>query len=181
MSSALLQKIGALFRLSAELSFEVCQGVRDLLTEVEVSDRWSSRAQERISSLRNEHSFLDRTANAVLVVQGTNEIRWFTFAGNILNLAIGDTIRKHGYDDVRVSDSWICVKGTTNYQLLFTKIDRFNFEAVRAAFRIPEEYLKQLKFSECLPQHFATEILKERLLQPSCTETILLAKRIFRI
>ena len=44
------------------------------------------------------------------------------------------------------SDFWICVKGTTNYQLLFTKIDRFNFEAVRAAFRIPEEYLKQLKF-----------------------------------
>jgi hypothetical protein len=55
-----------------------------------VSDRWSSRAQERISSLRNEHSFLDLTADAVLVMQEANEIRLFTFAGNILNLAIAD-------------------------------------------------------------------------------------------
>jgi hypothetical protein len=130
----------------------MCHGVHDLLTEDAVSDRWSSRAQERISCLRNEHSFLDRTADAVLVVLGSNEIRWFTFAGNILNLAIADTLRQNGYGNVRVSDFWICIKDTTDHQLLFEKIDGFNAEAVRAAFRVPEEYLKQLKFSECLPQ-----------------------------
>jgi hypothetical protein len=96
----------------------------------------------------------------------------FTFAGNILNLAIADTLRQHGYD-VRVSDFWICVKDTTDYQLLFEKIDGFNAEAVRAAFRIPEEYLKQLKFSECLPQPYAAEIVKDRLLQPAYLETLL--------
>ena len=109
-------------------------------TEDAVSARWSSRAQERISSLRNEYSFLVRTADAVLVVQGTKEIRWFTFAGNILNLAIADSIRQHGYDDVWVSEFWICVKNTTDHQRLFEKIDGFNSEAIRAAFRVPEEY-----------------------------------------
>jgi hypothetical protein len=51
-----------------------------------------------------------------------------------------------------------------------------NAEAVRAAFRVPEEYLKQLKFSECLPQPFAVEILKDRLLEPARLE-VLLRKR----
>jgi hypothetical protein len=97
----------------------------------------------------------------VLVAPGTNEIRWFTFAGNIVNLAIADTIRQHGYDDVRVSDYWICVKECADHMRLFEKIDGFSAEAVRTAFRVPEEYLKQLKFGECLPQDcaaFATDI-----------------------
>jgi ATP-dependent helicase Lhr and Lhr-like helicase len=129
--------------------------------------------RKEISSLRNEYSFLDQTADAVLVVQGANEIRWFTFAGSTLNLAIADTIRQHGYDDVRVSDFWIRVKDATDYQLLFNEISRFNFESVRSAFRVPEEYLKQLKFSECLPQYCAEDIVKVRLLQSSWLETLL--------
>ena len=161
------------------ISFKLCRGIHNLLTEDAVSDHWSARARERISSLRNEFGFLDRTADAVLVIQGANEIRWFTFAGNVLNLAIADTIRQHGYDDVSVSDSWICIKDTTDHQLLFEKIDRFNLEAVRAAFRIPQEYLKQLKFSECLPQDCAAEILKDRLLQPDCLRNMLRTKRVF--
>jgi ATP-dependent Lhr-like helicase len=161
------------------LSFKLCRGVHDLLTEEAVSDLWSTRAQERISSLRNEFSFLRRTADSVLVVQGANEIRWFTFAGNILNLAIADTIRQHDYDDVRVSDYWVCVRDITDHLRLFDKIDGFSTEAVRAAFRIPEEYMKQLKFSECLPQPYAAEIVKDRLLRPALLETILTAKRVF--
>jgi ATP-dependent Lhr-like helicase len=147
------------------LSFKLCRGVHDLLTEDAVSDRWSSRAQERISSLRKEHSFLDRTTDAVLVAPGLNEIRWFTFAGNIVNLAIADSIRQRGYDDVRTSDFWIRINGTTDHEALFNEINRFNFESLRSAFRIPEEYLNQLKFSECLPQPYAKEIVKDRLLQ----------------
>jgi hypothetical protein len=88
-------------------------------------------------------------------VRGANEIRWYTFAGNILNLAIADSLRQHGYTDVRVSDFWICIEDTTDRQLLFDKIDGLNAEAVRAAFRVPEEYLKQVKFSECLPEPYA--------------------------
>jgi ATP-dependent helicase Lhr and Lhr-like helicase len=108
------------------LAFKLSRGVHGVLTEDTVSELWSSRAQERFSSLRNEFGFLDRTADAVLVAPGTNEIRWFTFAGNILNLAIADTIRQHGYDDVRVSDYWICVKECADHMRLFEKIDGFS-------------------------------------------------------
>jgi len=161
------------------LSFKLCRGIHDLLADDTASELWSSRAKERIFSLRNEFGFLDRTADAVLVAPGTNEIRWFTFAGNILNLAIADTIRQRGYDDVRVSDYWICVRETTDHARLFEKIHGFTVEAVRAGFRVPEEYLKQLKFSECLPQSCAVEIVKDRLLRPALLETMLMAKKIF--
>jgi ATP-dependent helicase Lhr and Lhr-like helicase len=133
-------------------------------------------AKENLS-LRNEHSFLDRTTDAVFLAPGLNEIRWFTFAGNIVNLAIADSIRQRGYHDVRTSDFWIRINGTTDHEALFNEINRFNFESIRSAFRIPEEYLNQLKFSECLPQPYAKEIAKDRLLQRAYLETILKAKR----
>jgi hypothetical protein len=113
----------------------------------------------------------------VLVEQRLNEIRWFTFAENIVNLAIADSIRQRGYDDRRSSDFWIRINGTTDHEVLFNEINRFNFESVRSAFRIPVEYLKQLKFSECLPQSYAKEIVKDRLLQRGNLETILMAER----
>jgi len=113
----------------------------------------------------------------VLVAPRQNEIRWFTFAGNIVNLAAADSIRQRGYDDVRTSDFWIRINGTSDHEVLFNEISRFDFESVRLAFRIPEEYLEQLKFSECLPQHYAEEILKDRLLQRDCLEIMLMAKK----
>jgi hypothetical protein len=58
------------------------------------------------------------------------------------------------------------------YQRLLHDIDRLSAEAVRAAFRIPEEYLSQLKFSECLPQRAAEEMMKDRLLQPGRLKTV---------
>jgi hypothetical protein len=106
---------------------------------------------------------------------GLNQIRRFTFAGNIVNLAIADSIRQRGYDDVRTSDFWIRINGTTDHEILFNQINRFNFESIRSAFRIPDEYLKQLKFSEYLPQLYAKE--KDRLLQRGNLETILMAKK----
>jgi ATP-dependent Lhr-like helicase len=165
--------------LSAQfgLSFKLCRGVHELLTENTVSDRWSSRARERISFLRNEHSFLDRTTDSVLVAPGLSEIRWFTFAGNIVNLAVADSIRQRGYHDVRSSDFWISINGTTDHEVLFNEINRFNFESLRSAFRVPEEYLKQLKFVECLPQSYAKEIVKDRLLHRGNLESILKAKK----
>jgi hypothetical protein len=42
---------------------------------------------------------------------------------------------------------------------------------------MPDEYLKQLKFSECLPRPYAKEIVKDRLLQRGNLETILMAKK----
>ena len=102
-----------------------------------------------------------------------NEIRWFTFAGNILNLAIADALRQHGYNDIKVSDFWIRVGGTTDHERLSREIDHFTPEAVKDAFRVPKEYLDQLKFGECLPQRTAEEMIKDRLLPLHLLQSVL--------
>ena len=155
------------------LSSVLCRAIHDVLASQEVSQRWSSRAQEKLISLRQEHDFLEKPGDAVVVIQQTNEIQWFTFAGNVLNLAIADALRLQGYNDVKVSDFCIRVSDTTDYQRLLQDIDHLSAETVRAAFRIPEEYLNQLKFSECLPKRAAEEMMKDRLLQPGGIETVL--------
>ena len=53
----------------------------------------------------------------------------------------------------------------------------FHADVHDGAIRIPEEYLKQLKFSACLPQSYAKEIVKSRLFQRGNLETILGAKK----
>jgi ATP-dependent Lhr-like helicase len=162
------------------LSFVLCRGIHDLLADDAVSQRWSSRAREKVSSLRREHDSLGESGDAVQVMQKANEIRWFTFAGNILNLAIADALRQHGYDDIKISDFSIRIDGCTDHQRLFDVIDGFSPESVRSAFSIPEEYLDQLKFSECLPKRIAEEMLKDRLLSLGPLETLLKAKRRIR-
>ena len=146
------------------LSFVVCRAIHDLLSDTRVSPRWSSRAKDKIASLRTDYEFLDRSSGVALVVQEANELRWFTFFGTVINLALTDAIRRRRYDDVKVSDFWIRVSGTTDHLRFFDTIESLTPEIVRECFQVPAEYLDELKFSECLPQHHAEGIMKERLL-----------------
>ena len=159
------------------LPFVLCRGIHDLLASEAVSKRWSSRATEKIAALRLENDFLREAQDAVVVTRQANEIRWFTFAGNMLNLSLADAIRQIGYENISVSDFWIRVNETTDNERVFSNLDRLSPEAVRSAFRIPEDFLNQLKFNECLPPHIAEEILKERSLDLGLLEKVLTANR----
>jgi len=159
------------------LSFVLCRAIHDLLADDGLSPQLSSRAQDKLSSLRGEYAFLDELGDAIVVTREPDEICWFTFAGNILNLAIADELRQRGYDHVKVSDFCIRVCGTVDHQKLSAEIDRLSPEAVRVAFEIPSEYLSQLKFSECLPKQIAEEMMKDRLLRLGCLKALLGNKR----
>jgi ATP-dependent Lhr-like helicase len=165
--------------LSAQIgfSYDLCRGIHDVLTDEKVPERWSSRARERMASLRQDHDFLNNGADILLVTRDTNEIRWFTFAGNILNLALADAIRRHGYDDVRSTDYWIRVADTTDHQHFINEIDSLDAREIRSAFRIPKDYLEQLKFSECLPEKLTEEMMKDRLLQLFRLDALLATER----
>ena len=159
------------------LSFVVCRAIHDLLSDTIVSPRWSSRAKEKIASLRTEYEFLDRSSGVALVVQEANELRWFTFFGTVINLALTDAIRMRGYDEVKVSDFWIRVSGTTDHLRFFDTIESLTAEIVRECFQVPTEYLDHLKFSECLPQHHAEEMIKERLVPLHILRSVLGERR----
>ena len=159
-------------------SFLLCQASHEVLADDAVSARWTTRAKDKMASIRQEHAFLKQKTDSLVVLQDTHEIKWFTFAGNIHNLAIADALRAEGYDDVTVSDFWIRLKGATDYQQLLEKIGTLTPEIVCAAFRIPEEFLEQLKFNQCLPHSLAVSLLKERLLKAPALQSVFAKARV---
>jgi ATP-dependent Lhr-like helicase len=145
------------------ISFEICQAIHALLTSSTVSSRWSSRTKEKVVELRSEYAFLERASQVAFVSKERNDLRWFTFAGTMTNLAFRDALGKR-FEEIRIDDFSVRICGTTDYERLFNAIDEQTPETVQASFRITSEYLDELKFSECLPGDIAAETLKGRLL-----------------
>ncbi len=51
------------------------------------------------------------------VVVGDSEVgdvRWYTFAGGLVNTALADMLMSNGYNDVTASDFCIRIEGTTD-------------------------------------------------------------------
>lgn len=146
------------------MSWRFARAVHDLLTSDAESSRWTVRAKETFSSLRNQYDFLRPDADVIVTDRQLNEVRWFTFAGGIINTAFSDVIRAHGFDDVSTSDFWIRAAGTMDARRLVEEVRSREAIEVRSSFQIADEFLDNLKFNECLPTELAHDILRERLL-----------------
>ncbi len=146
------------------LSFRLCREIRSLLTSGLAKGSWTTRARDRIDELRAEYSFLDSGKDTIQVLRGSNQARWFTFAGNTLNMALADALRAHGIDGAKADDFAIRIDGTSDAERILAAIGALTPELVSAAFVVPEEYLDQIKFAECLPEQLAKSMLKARTL-----------------
>lgn len=145
------------------MSWRFARAVHTLLTGDKVSERWTTRTQDALGSLRNQYEFLRPEADVVVSDREMGEVRWFTFAGGIINTAFSDVIRAHGFDDVVVSDFWVRAAGTTDGPRMVEAVQSKEAIEVRSSFQIADEFLDNLKFNECLPADLAHEILRERL------------------
>ena len=58
-------------------------------------------------------------------------------------------------------------------------IDSLTAAKIRDVFRIPQDYIDQLKFNECLPTGLAEEVMKNRLLRPDSLDVLLKRNRRF--
>ena len=162
------------------LSYRISQAIRDVLSGKEVSARWSTRARERISELRNTYYFVDRTNDAVVVASESRQLEWYTFAGNMINQAIAGSLIRHGYDDVKADDFRIQVLSTIDHQKLIETIRHLTAAGVIETFLVPDEFLDQLKFSECLPKQMAESIVKSRCLNSGHIDSVLRAAIVVR-
>lgn len=146
------------------MSWWFARAVHDLLTGDAESSRWTVRAKETFSSLRNQYDFLRPDADVVVTDRQLNEVWWFTFAGGIINTAFSDVILAQGFDDVSTSDFWVRAAGTVDARRLVEAVQSKEAIEVRSSFQIADEFLDNLKFNECLPPAMAHDILRERLL-----------------
>ena len=162
------------------LSYRLSRAIRDVLADDDISTRWSTRAREQISELRNTYGFVDRTNDAVVVASESCQLDWYTFAGNMINQAIAGSLNRCGYEDVKADDFRIQVLSTIDHQKLVEIIKNLTAAGVIETFLVPEEFLDQLKFSECLPKQMAEDIVKSRCLMADQIESVLTGKIVAR-
>lgn len=146
------------------MSWRFARAVHALLTSVSESSRWTARTRDTMGSLRNQSDFLRPDTDVAVTDRELDEVRWFTFAGGIINTALSDILRASGFEDISTSDFWIRVAGSTDAKRIIDAVRSKEAADIRASFQIADEYLDNLKFNECLPSELAHGILRERLL-----------------
>ena len=147
------------------MSWRFARAVHALLTNDQVSERWTNRARSTFESLRQQYEILRPDADVASSDRDLNEVRWFTFSGGLVNTALSDVIAAAGHEDVSVSDFWIRVAGTTDARRIVDAVKSRETEEIRDCFKVSEDYLDNLKFNECLPGDIAQSILRDRLLK----------------
>jgi ATP-dependent Lhr-like helicase len=147
------------------MSWRFARAVHALLTNDQVSERWTNRARSTFESLRQHYDILRPDADVASSDRDLNEVRWFTFSGGLINTALADVIAAAGHEDVSVSDFWIRVAGTTDARRIVDAVKSRETEEIRDCFKVSEDYLDNLKFNECLPGDIAQSILRDRLLK----------------
>jgi ATP-dependent helicase Lhr and Lhr-like helicase len=147
------------------MPWRFARAVHSLLTSASESNRWTTRARTALAALRVEYDFLRSGAEVVLADREKGEVRWFTFAGGSVNTALADAMDIGGMKEASITDFGIRVVGLANAERIIEVVSPMNASAIRDAFRVSDDYLEKLKFSECLPADRAREIVRERMLR----------------
>jgi ATP-dependent Lhr-like helicase len=147
----------------AALSFQLCQSVRQLLTESAEPDWLSRRGRAALSNARAEYEFLHRQPSGII---GTDRgLEWHTFAGGHCNLAISQAISRQFGCTAQSDDFSICVDKTD--RLTQTALEELRASTPAAALAAvvapPPKWLDQLKFSACLPESIGESVFRARL------------------
>jgi ATP-dependent Lhr-like helicase len=147
------------------MSWRFARAVHALLTNDQVSARWTNRARSTFESQRSHYDILRPEADVALSDSDLNEVRWFTFSGGMINTALADVIDESGVEDVSVSDFWIRAAGTLEARRVIDAVKSQTAEDIIECFKVSKDYLDNLKFNECLPEDIAQAILRARLLR----------------
>ncbi len=155
------------------LGFRLAQAIKRILATDKRCTRWSRRATERMGEVRLEFPWLKIDSSvAVLAVDGKTE--WWTFGGNRANATLArqlanETASKVSHDSFTLNfDSAVKLH---DVQRAIVQLRQQDVTAMRPA--IDEAAINGLKFSECLPNELAIEMLESRLQEPKATRRIL--------
>jgi ATP-dependent Lhr-like helicase len=133
------------------LRFELCQAVTRVLSrEDETSVRFSRRAQEFLQTLRGDYAWVVPGQSA-LIRHDSGSVRWWTFAGKLVNAALAHALRDHAAT-LRPDNLSIGFDGSVDLVELRRAIQRC-LAAPTGAIKVPldEDFVTELKFAVCLP------------------------------
>jgi ATP-dependent helicase Lhr and Lhr-like helicase len=159
------------------LDYALCQSIKRLLIGEESSDRWSRRASERIQEIRREFAWLENDSTVVSVGR-SGEVEWWTFGGTRANATLANALGKATSSRVESDGLNLTFETRITSRDIESALAEVRSEDVASmAPTVDENAIGGLKFSECLPERFAVEMLEHRLSDMGSTIKILDQKR----
>jgi len=143
------------------MSLDLCQTVLAELHSDEVPSFLSERARMQLETIREEYDFLE-TDETILLYDGSNQVTWWTFAGQLYNTAAANLFTDLG---AKVQASNLCIDwlGAVKPDVIFREISqRLLHSTASPDVPLDSEFIRELKFSECLDQQVIEEELQQR-------------------
>lgn len=160
------------FGASAGLSLKMGRAIRDILQSDEVFACWSQRAATRLAEMRNQFPFLKHGRTTVVQTAGGN-VCWYTFAGEPVNLALSEALKKHGLESEKTDDYGIYFSDESAWEKLEALLPHLSAAGVIDAMSSNTEAVKALKFHECLPANLSRAEVVARCCDQADLATVL--------
>lgn len=140
--------------------FDLCQAIPRVLAREGFPVNFSQRAIALLGELREEYDWVE-PGKTFLVSYAPDYIVWWTFAGKLINAALAAALDTEALKVV--SDNLaISFTGAVNVESLKKIVQGIFCEPEKLHIPIDEEFISELKFSECLSQAHRESELSER-------------------
>lgn len=154
------------FGMGPNMSFELAQAYKRILTADFVREWWSNRVRDQITEMRFEYAWLsDGKSTATLGTE--NRVEWWTFAGTCGNATLAAALQPHLGVDVKSDAFKLSVglpKTLTEVEAAIRALQGCDWDSVRPS--VSDAAIDGLKFSECLPRPLARRVMEDRLRDP---------------
>ena len=158
------------------LGFHLSQAIKRILATEAADECWSRRATDRLTEIRHQYAWLD-TDSTVAVQSGAGETEWWTFGGIRANASIARQLSQAAHCRVDHDSFTLSFESSANLQDVEDAIRVVVQQDAASMYpEIDDSAIDGLKFSECLPNDLAIEMLERRLQDTEATRHVLQEK-----
>ncbi|MEA3641936.1 MAG: DEAD/DEAH box helicase [Lamprobacter sp.] len=132
------------------LQFALCQAVARVLARDDPPVAFSRRALEHMDGLREVFDWVE-PGKTFLIAYAHDSLLWWTFSGRLMNAAIANALAGEA-SKVSADNLAISFSGTVDLESLKDAIaEKVLSEHAELKLPLDEDFIAELKFSECLP------------------------------
>lgn len=133
------------------MHYEMCQSMASVLRSESMYEGLSARAIGLLEQIRAEFDWIAPNATT-LIIDADRNVIWWTFAGKLFNAVIASALTEMA-DKISTDNLGISFSHVYNIEELLLKIKSIMAkEHTDLIAPLDEDFIKELKFSECLSQ-----------------------------
>ena len=143
------------------MHYEMCQAIAEILLEKGDKAFLSERSKDLLEHLLEEFDWVEQ-GTSILLYDNDGNATWWTFAGKLLNSALHNALAEEA-DKIVADNLSINFYHVFDNDSLTSKIkDLLAGDSSGISLVLEEDFVQELKFSECLSQVQIDDVLLER-------------------